>query len=65
MIYPQTYEEKIGFDQVRSRLTALCLCPLGEGLVRDMTFSVSFDDIRRQWAGRASPTRTSSMSGHR
>ena len=48
MIYPQTYEEKIGFDQVRSRLTALCLCPLGEGLVRDMTFSVSFDDIRRQ-----------------
>ena len=48
MIYPDTYEEKIGFDQVRSRLTALCLCPLGEGMVREMTFSTNFDDIRRQ-----------------
>ena len=48
MIYPNTYEQKIGFDQIRSRLTALCLCSLGEGLVRDMAFSVSFDDIRRQ-----------------
>ncbi len=48
MIYPTTYEQKIGFDQVRQRLTALCLCPLGEGLVRDMAFSVQFDDIRRQ-----------------
>ena len=48
MIYPTTYEQKIGFDQVRQRLTALCLCPRGEGLVRDMAFSVQFDDIRRQ-----------------
>ena len=48
MIYPNTYEQKIGFDQIRGRLTALCLCSLGEGLVRDMAFSVSFDDIRRQ-----------------
>ena len=48
MIYPDTYEEKIGFDQVRSRLTALCLCSLGEGMVREMTFSTNFDDIRRQ-----------------
>ena len=45
MIYPNTYEQKIGFDQIRSRLTAICLCSLGEGLVRDMAFSVSFDDI--------------------
>jgi len=48
MIYPQTYEQKIGFDQIRSRLTALCLCPLGEGRVNDMAFSINFDDIRRQ-----------------
>ena len=48
MIYPTTYEQKIGFDQIRSRLTALCLCTLGEGLVRDMAFSIQFDDIRRQ-----------------
>ena len=48
MIYPTTYEQKIGFDQIRSRLTALCLCSLGEGLVRNMAFAVNFDDIRRQ-----------------
>ena len=48
MIYPNTYEQKIGFDQIRGRLSALCLCTLGEGLVHDMAFSVHFDDIRRQ-----------------
>ena len=48
MIYPKTYEQKVGFDQIRSRLTALCLCTLGEGLVREMAFSIQFDDIRRQ-----------------
>ena len=48
MIYPNTYEQKIGFDQIRERLAALCLCTLGEGLVRELTFSVNFDDIRRQ-----------------
>lgn len=48
MIYPNTYEQKIGFDQIRERLTALCLCTLGEELVRKMAFSVQFDDIRRQ-----------------
>ena len=47
LIYPTTYEQKIGFDQIRSRLTALCLCSLGEGLVRNMAFAVNFDDIRR------------------
>lgn len=48
MIYPNTYEQKIGFDKIRERLTALCLCTLGEELVRKMAFSVQFDDIRRQ-----------------
>ena len=47
MIYPNTYEQKIGFDQIRRRLTELCLCTLGEGKVRDMAFSPHFDDIRR------------------
>jgi DNA mismatch repair protein MutS2 len=48
VIYPQTYEQKIGFDQIRGRLTGLCLCSLGEGLVREMEFSANFDSIRRQ-----------------
>ena len=48
MIYPTTYEQKVGFDQIRQRLTELCLCPLGQELVQKMTFSAAFDDIRRQ-----------------
>ena len=48
MIYPNTYEQKIGFDQIRGRLTGLCLCTLGEGRVKEMGFSVQFDEIRRQ-----------------
>ncbi|MBR1668820.1 MAG: Smr/MutS family protein [Bacteroidaceae bacterium] len=47
MIYPTTYEQKVGFDQIRQHLTALCLCPLGEGLVSEMAFSVNFDEIYR------------------
>ena len=48
MIYPNTYEEKIGFDQIRARLMGLCLCPLGEGRVKEMGFSDRFEEIRRQ-----------------
>lgn len=48
MIYPNTYEQKVGFDQIRRRLADLCLCTLGEGLVNEMSFSIKFDQIRRQ-----------------
>jgi DNA mismatch repair protein MutS2 len=29
MIFPSDFEKRIGFDQIRERLTANCLCPLG------------------------------------
>ena len=48
MIYPTTYEQKIGFDQIREHIALLCLCPLGEGLAHEVTFTANFDDIRRQ-----------------
>ena len=48
MIYPKTYEQKIGFDQIRQLLTDRCLCALGEELVRKMSFSANIDDIRKQ-----------------
>ena len=48
MIYPNTYEQKIGFDQIRARLTGLCLCPLGDGRVKEMGFSDRFEETRRQ-----------------
>lgn len=48
MIYPDTFEHKIAFTQIRQRLTEQCLCPLGEELVQKMAFSTHFDDIKRQ-----------------
>lgn len=48
MIYPKTYEQKIGFDQIRQLLSIQCLCALGEELVHNMSFSANLDDIRRQ-----------------
>ncbi len=48
MIYPTTYEQKIGFDQIREHIALLCLCPLGESLAHEVTFTANFDDVRRQ-----------------
>ena len=39
MIYPQNFEQKIGFDQIRTLLKEKCLSTLGEERVTDMTFS--------------------------
>ena len=48
MIYPNTYEQKVGFDLIRQHLNELCLCTLGQERVQKMAFSINFDDIRRQ-----------------
>ena len=48
MIYPQNYEQKIGFDKIREMVTARCLSPLGEEKVREMAFSSQYDYIRKQ-----------------
>ena len=48
MIYPQNFEQKIGFDKIRELATARCLSPLGEEKVREMAFSVHYDAIRKQ-----------------
>jgi DNA mismatch repair protein MutS2 len=39
MFQTSEVEEKLGFDQVRQRLTAYCLSPLGANLVAGITFS--------------------------
>ncbi len=44
MIYPQNYEQKIGFDEVRRLLETHCLSPLGRERVGRMQFCT---DIRR------------------
>ncbi|MDR1526166.1 MAG: Smr/MutS family protein [Dysgonamonadaceae bacterium] len=48
MIYPQNFEQKIGFDKIRERVAAHCLSPLGEERVWEMAFSAAYDEIRQQ-----------------
>ena len=48
MIYPQNFEQKIGFDSIRHLLKERCLSTLGEERVTDMAFSESYDEINRR-----------------
>ena len=48
MIYPNNFEQKIGFDQIRLLLKGRCLSTLGEERVEKMAFSTRFDDINTQ-----------------
>jgi len=45
LIYPDNFEEKIGFRRIREWLTDLCLSPLGSQKVDAMKFFSSFDAI--------------------
>lgn len=45
MIYPDSFEHKIGFDAVRTRLTELCGSSLGAANVQTMRFSSDFSMI--------------------
>ena len=45
MIYPQNFEQKIGFDQIRQLLKEKCLSTLGEERVTDMTFSDRYHEV--------------------
>jgi DNA mismatch repair protein MutS2 len=48
MIYPDNFEQKIGFDKIRERLATFCLSPLGEEKVAAMAFSVDYATVREQ-----------------
>ena len=48
MIYPQNFEQKIGFDSIRQLLKERCLSTLGEERVSDMAFSESYEKINRR-----------------
>lgn len=45
MIYPQNFEQKIGFDQIRQLLKDKCLSTLGEERVAGMSFSDSHEHV--------------------
>ena len=48
MIYPQNFEQKIGFDQIRQLLKEKCLSTLGTERVEAMEFTDSIEDICEQ-----------------
>lgn len=48
MIYPQNFEQKIGFDQIRQLLKDKCLSTLGEERVTDMAFSDRFGEVEER-----------------
>lgn len=45
MIYPKTFENKIGFDEIRSLLRERCLSTLGKEMVDNIGFSDNADAI--------------------
>ena len=45
MIYPQNFEQKIGFDQIRQLLKDKCLSTVGEEKVNEMNFSDHFEEV--------------------
>lgn len=47
MIYPQNFEQKIGFDSIRSLLKELCLSSLGIERVEQMNFSNLYEEVNR------------------
>ncbi len=45
MTYPQNFEQKTGFDQIRRLLTEKCLSQLGEERVVEMNFSTDYQTV--------------------
>ena len=48
MIYPNNFEQKVGFDQIRILLKEKCLSPLGEEKVDEMTFGACFHEVKEE-----------------
>ena len=47
MIYPNNFEQKIGFDHIRHILSGRCLSTLGRDRVEEMQFSTVSDEVTR------------------
>ncbi|MFA5815039.1 MAG: Smr/MutS family protein [Bacteroidales bacterium] len=46
MVYPDTFEDKIGFSQVRQKVVDLCVTPLGQELASSMHASSDFQEVK-------------------
>lgn len=47
MIFPDNFEEKVGFDQIRQMLNDFCLSEMGEGFVQKMRFGNQFEPLKK------------------
>ena len=50
VIYPNNFEHKLGFDEIRRLLQARCFSTLGKEKVDEMTFSADADEINERLA---------------
>ncbi|MDO5496534.1 MAG: Smr/MutS family protein [Alistipes sp.] len=48
MIYPQSFEQKIGFDRLREQIVMLCNTQAGRAIIEAESFSTSRSDIERR-----------------
>ena len=48
MIYPQNFEQKIGFDNIRTLLKEQCLSSLGTERVEKMDFSNHYEEVNKR-----------------
>ena len=48
MIYPSTFEEKTGFQQIRTLLQQECVSSMGLELVNKMEYSTDFEEIKKK-----------------
>jgi DNA mismatch repair protein MutS2 len=51
MIYPENFENKIGFDRIRTLLSEKCLSPMGLEKVEDIDFIDDFNLLSRKLSG--------------
>ncbi len=47
MLYPNTIEQKLGFDKLREKLKEACISPLGIGFVEKIRFSDNFSMVEK------------------
>jgi Mismatch repair ATPase (MutS family) len=47
MIYPDNFEHKTGFDEIRQMLADRCICPLGVQQVEEMQFQTDYGPIEK------------------
>ena len=47
MIYPDNFEHKTGFDEIRQMLSDRCICPLGVQIVEQMQFQTDFQAVEK------------------